>query len=421
MEEDKNNNEVIEEVKVTETATKQLTEEELRRELDRIQAEADRKTKGGAGKIILIVVIIIALATLGAFGIMALREVMGGHKNKTDTTNTSTTVSGQSLKLDDYSDDVAITAGGEYVLSGKLSASVVVDSLEDVVLKLKGVTIEAAKTAAIASVGKGALTIEIMDGTENTLSDGGESDYDGCIFSAGPLTITGNGKLSVYGRQNEGEGIATESNNLTISGGEIYIESADDGLNAGGDGGTITINGGSITIKAGGDGIDSNKDLAINGGAVYVMGSSAGGNAGIDTDGGYTINGGTVVALGSDMLEAPMQSSSQNTLVFTLSSNIASGTLVTLTDNDGKVVISFVARETFRTLIISSAELANGSYKLYTGGNNSGTLANNFYTGGALTGGTAVTVGNTAVFTINSVVTTVGASMGPGGQATPRR
>ena len=35
-------------------------------------------------------------------------------------------------------------------------------------------------------------------------------------------------------------------NNLTIDGGEIYIECNDDGLNAGGDGGIITINGGSV-------------------------------------------------------------------------------------------------------------------------------------------------------------------------------
>ena len=47
----------------------------------------------------------------------------------------------------------------------------------------------------------------------------------------------------------EGEGIATETNDITINGGDIYIESADDGLNAGGDGGIITINNGNVFIK----------------------------------------------------------------------------------------------------------------------------------------------------------------------------
>ena len=74
---------------------------------------------------------------------------------------------------------------------------------------------------------------------------------------------------------------------------EIYLEVCnDDGINGGGDnGGVITINGGNITVKASGDGIDSNKSLVINGGTVYTIGSSLGGDAGIDTDKGFAING----------------------------------------------------------------------------------------------------------------------------------
>ena len=33
-----------------------------------------------------------------------------------------------------------------------------------------------------------------------------------------------------------------------------------------------------------------NKDLIINGGTIYTMGSSVGGDAGIDTDGSFEIN-----------------------------------------------------------------------------------------------------------------------------------
>ncbi|MBQ3309859.1 carbohydrate-binding domain-containing protein [Candidatus Saccharibacteria bacterium] len=404
------------EVTITEPE-KRPSEDELRQELARIRDEAEAKKKNKTAKIIGIVVIAVIVVVLLTLGIMALRGAFSGNKNSVpDSMDGTTTISsGQTIKLDEHGEGLAITGGGEYNLTGRVAAPVVVDSVEDVTLRLNGATIETASTAAIASVGKGALTIELIDGTENNLSDGGESEYDGCIFSTGPLTITGSGKLNVYGQQNEGEGIATESNNLTIEGGDIYIESNDDGLNAGGDGGTITINGGNLTIKAGGDGIDSNKDLVINGGLVYAMGSAAGGNAGIDTDGGYTINGGTVVVLGTDMLEAPKTNSGQNTLALNLSNNIASGTMVTLTDNNDNAVISFVAKESFKTLIISTPELKNGSYKLYTGGSNSGKLENNFYSGGSLTGGSAVTAGNTAVFTITSTVTTVGATGGPGG------
>ena len=399
-----------EEVKIVEPE-KRPDEDELRQELARIRDAAENTKKNNTVKIIGIIIVAILAVVLLTFGMMAVRDSFGnGKKNQASMTDEdkTTITNGETINLDEYSEGVSITAGGEYNLTGRINAPVVVDSLEDVVLRLNGATIETSGTPAIASVGEGAITIEIMDGTENNLSDGGDSEYDGCIFAYGPMTITGNGRLNVYGEQNDGEGIATKSAPITIEGGEIYIESADDGINTGGNGGAIAINGGTVTIKAGGDGIDSNKNIVINGGVLYAMGSSRGGDAGIDAEDGYVINGGTVVALGSDMLETPKTSSKQNTLALNLSSNITANTLVTLTNNNGDVVVSFVTKESFRTLIISTPKLENGTYKLYTGGSNSGKLVNNFYNDGKFSGGTAVTVGNTAVFTVNSVVTMVG-------------
>lgn len=70
--------------------------------------------------------------------------------------------------------------------------------------------------------------------------------------------------------------------------------------------------------------------------------------------------------------------------------------LISITRNKGRniligiiiVVISFKAGESFRTLIISSDELNEGNYKLYTGGKNTGELVNNVYVGGKYTKGT---------------------------------
>lgn len=56
--------------------------------------------------------------------------------------------------------------------------------------------------------------------------------------------MEGEGKLIVNGRQEEGEGIATEAKNITINSGVYEITSNDDGINAGGNGATITLNGG---------------------------------------------------------------------------------------------------------------------------------------------------------------------------------
>lgn len=206
-------------------------------------------------------------------------------------------VTDSNIDLSQYSSNITITKSGEYTLKGEFKNSVLVNAESDITLILDGVNIQNNVTAAIVNIGESNLVIKLADNSNNTLSDGGASEYDACIYSNGALTIEGSGTLNVYGNQEEGEGIATETNDITINGGNINIECQDDGINAGGDGGLITINDGNIYIKANGDGIDSNKDLIINGGSIYTIGSPTGGDAGIDTDDGFTINGGEVIAI----------------------------------------------------------------------------------------------------------------------------
>ncbi|MBQ7140669.1 MAG: carbohydrate-binding domain-containing protein [Bacilli bacterium] len=283
-----------------------------------------------------------------------------------DDVDNGDTINEENINLNNYKSNINITKGGEYNISGSFNYSLIINSKEKVILNLNNVTINSEITASIANINTGELVINIPKGTTSTLKDKGSSEYDGCIYSSGKLTIEGNGKLYIYGNQEEGEGIATTDNDITINGGEIYIESADDGLNAGGDnGGTITINDGNIYIKASGDGIDSNKNLIINGGKVYTMGSSIGGDAGIDTDGSFEINGGEVIALGSDMLQNPDKSSKQKYVSFTLNSKINKNSKIILKDTKGNDIISFSADEDFKTLILSNTDLATGTYYLY--------------------------------------------------------
>ena len=254
-------------------------------------------------------------------------------ENKTKGTSASDvdageTVNSKEINLSEYDSNLTINEAGTYTLTGSFKYSVVVNAPGDVTLILNGVNIESTLTAAIANGGTNALTIKLADNTVNNLSDGGSSEYDGCIFSYGKLTIEGNGTLNVNGKQEDGEGIATKSCDLVINSGTINISSQDDGLNAGGSGGSITINGGTIYIKANGDGIDSNGALTINGGSVYTIGSSEGGDAGIDTDEGFYFNGGEVIALGSDMLEKPEATSKQKSVCFELQTKVSSGSKI---------------------------------------------------------------------------------------------
>ena len=288
--------------------------------------------------IIKLIIIIVLVAALGVLSKLAIDQINSKNKSSTESNtemqrgmpmeedkskdtsaedvDEGTKVSDKTINLSEYSSNVTISEAGEYILTGSFKNSVVVNADGDVTLILNGVTIESTDTAAIANGGTNALTIKLADNTVNTLSDGGSSEFDGCIFSYGKLTIEGNGTLNVNGKQEDGEGIATKSCDIVINSGIINIVSADDGLNAGGSGGSITINGGTVYIKASGDGIDSNGALTINGGIIYTIGSAQGGDAGIDTDEGYVFNGGEVIALGSDMLEKPENSSKQKSVCF---------------------------------------------------------------------------------------------------------
>lgn len=100
------------------------------------------------------------------------------------------------------------------------------------------------------------------------------------------------------------EGLDSELH-LTINGGNINIQSGNDGINTNEDEVSVTtINGGNINIKVTGDtgegdGIDSNGWLVVNGGKIHVAACSDSQDAGIDSDMGIHINGGTVIASGN--------------------------------------------------------------------------------------------------------------------------
>lgn len=94
------------------------------------------------------------------------------------------------------------------------------------------------------------------------------------------------------------EGLDSELH-LTINGGNIVVNSQDDGINVNEDGVSVaTFNGGNITINAAqgaeGDGIDSNGYVVLNGGTISVNGIRVPDSA-IDTDCGIHYNGGTVI------------------------------------------------------------------------------------------------------------------------------
>ena len=230
--------------------------------------------------------------------------------------------------------------------------------------------------------------ITIADGTYTlaTGEDGVHAD-DALIVNGGTITVT-----ESY------EGL--EGLTVTINDGTIDITARDDGVNAAG--GTdqsgfgtfgdhfkgmdsaddeteettdnemwMELNGGYIHILAGGDGVDSNGDLTINGGEIYIDGPSDNGNSAIDygdRSSAY-MNGGTLVAIGSSgMAEGMSDSSKQKVLMVKLGEQMEAGDVV-LTDSEGNVIVSYTALKSYDCVIISTAEVESGAtYTLTTSG-----------------------------------------------------
>ena len=230
--------------------------------------------------------------------------------------------------------------------------------------------------------------ITIADGTYTlaTGDDGVHAD-DALIVNGGTITVT-----ESY------EGL--EGLTVTINDGTIDITARDDGINTAG--GTdqsgfgtfgdhfkgmdsaddeteettdnemwMELNGGYIHILAGGDGVDSNGDLTINDGKIYIDGSSDNGNSAIDygdRSSAY-VNGGTLVAIGSSgMAEGMSDSSKQEVLMVKLGEQMEAGNVV-LTDSEGNVIVSYTALKTYDCVIISTAEVESGAtYTLATSG-----------------------------------------------------
>ena len=170
---------------------------------------------------------------------------------------------------------------------------------------------------------------------------------------------------------------ALEGKNIEISGGEINVKAADDGINAaGGDNGNalgfnansedyyISISGGNITVNADGDGLDSNGTIALSGGFVVVYGPTGSGNGAIDYEKSFAVSGGELIALGnSGMAQAPGTLSQPCLSIY---ADVSENSKIEVRDSSGNVVMSTTTPKKCSSLIFTSDKFKSGeSYSIY--------------------------------------------------------
>lgn len=330
----------------------------------------------------------------------------------------SLTVSGDYVQTDDNNVDAVIFAKCDLTLNGTGSLTVKdntghgIVSKDDLVVTGGTYTIYSQDHCL-----NGKDSVRIADGTFNLSCDedgihaGNDDQQDGYVYieggdiniSVGDDAIHAEGLLIITGGDidvsKSCEGV--EGDKILVTGGDIDVISSDDGFNAaGGSSGSgdnhdgfgggpgmdgvdmdadsdayILITGGTININADGDGIDSNGCIGITGGSVYVLGPSDNGNGAMDYGICAAITGGEIVAVGgSGMAQGFGDESTQCSALVNFDEWIDAGETITLTDSDGKEVLSYKVDKKFNSVVISTSDMKQGDNYTLTVGDQSSTF-----------------------------------------------
>lgn len=179
-------------------------------------------------------------------------------------------------------DDVTITDGGVYVLTGTLTDGRVLVNAPgaDVTLVLQDADITCSDSSALYIYKAANVLVYLPDGTASTLTDGSSYNYsdsvssaadeepNACLYAKSDLIIAGGGTLTVTGNTNNG---ITGKDTLKIENTAVSVTAANHGIN-GKD--CLVLKQTDVTVTSGGDALRATNDSDTALGCVLIGAST---------------------------------------------------------------------------------------------------------------------------------------------------
>ena len=287
--------------------------------------------------------------------------------------------------------NATINASGVYYIDGTLTNGQITVQVPDetvdtktVKLYLNGVSMTNSAAPCIMIENAENTSVNLVEGTENSLSDGTEAPAQetepafAVLHAKDDMTIKGSGSLTIdagmqYGihcnndlKINGGTVQVTTGNadavrgrtSVTVKDGTLLIDAEGDGLKA--TKGSMEITGGTVQIKSGKDALQADTDMTLSGGDIQACG-----DRGLRAEGKITLDGCSLLATATDYACENLGTQPQSTLSLTYTKEWQKNNPITLTSSGTAFDKNTLKK--FRYVIVSDPTLS-GSYRLWTGG-----------------------------------------------------
>lgn len=255
-----------------------------------------------------------------------------------------------------------ITGEGTYILTGTLTGNVEVNTTAKVKLKLGGVSITNPCGPAIVCTNAKKLTLTLIEGTQNTLTDGANADFNGCITSNDTLEIKGAGALNI--NANNAHGISSDDD-IIIKNGNITINAVKSGMIANDD---ITVSGGNLRATGGTNGIKSKGSVHIEGGSLFLYGGPREDKSAIYAGTFFSLTGGYVYALGCGAAQPDPATSTQCSICVKYTPSLAENSWASINCN-GMQFLNETSPYAFNTVFLSTPDVYDGmAFSIFANG-----------------------------------------------------